>query len=88
MHGCQFACKNMKLFSCVTGSNFKSGRLREVCINGHTVVMDTHWRGNKTSGWMTLASSTRQLDNGEDRLEDKQDSCLDDISCTQYRNFI
>ena len=37
---------------------------------------------------MTLASSTRQLDNGEDRLEEKLDNWLDDISCTQYRNLI
>ena len=69
----------MKLFSCLTGSNFKSGGLRVVCINGHTVVMDTYYRGNKTTCWMTLASSTRQLDNGEDRLEDKLDSWLDDM---------
>ena len=50
--------------------------------------MDTYYRGNKTTGWMTLASSTRQLDNGEDRLEEKLDNWLDDISCTQYRNLI
>ena len=38
--------KNMKFFSCLTGSNYKSGRLREVYINGHTVVLDTHKRGS------------------------------------------
>ena len=37
---------------------------------------------------MTLASSTRQLDNGENRVEVKQDSWLDEITCTQYRNLI
>ena len=34
---------------------------------------------------MTSVSSTRQLDNGEDRVEGKQDSWLDEITCTQYR---
>ena len=38
--------KKMKFFSCLIGSNYESGRLREVCINGHKVlvVLDTHKR--------------------------------------------
>ena len=33
--------------------------------------------------------STKQLGNGEDRLEGKLDSWLDDdITCTQYKNLI
>ena len=39
--------KNMIFFSFLTASNYKSGRLREVCINGHTVVLDAHNRGSK-----------------------------------------
>ena len=49
--------KNMIFFSFLTASNYKSGRLREVCISGHTVVLDAHKGGIKATGWMTLVSS-------------------------------
>ena len=72
--------------SCLTGSNHKRGKLTELSMNGRT-VLDTreeqgNWtmertdqRENKTAGCMTShATCTRQLDNGENRLEGKLDS--------------
>ena len=36
--------------SCLTGSNHKRGRLRELYINGCTVLDTIEW--NKSTGWM------------------------------------
>ena len=82
---CSFKFK-MNSPSCLTGSNHKRGKLTELYMNGRT-VLDTreeqgNWimertdqRENKTAGCMTShATCTRQLDNGENRLEGKLDS--------------
>ena len=65
----------MNFLSCPTGSNYKRGRLRQGYINGCT-VLDTRWEQINWLDDITYTYSTRQLDNGEDRLEGKQDSWL------------
>ena len=48
----------------------------EVCVNKCRVVLDTRWEQINWLDDITYTYSTRQLDNGEDRLEGKQDSWL------------
>ena len=81
---CTFKCKtSLKMNSpcSLTGINHKRGRLRELYINGHT-VLDTRV---EQINWLDDAPCTRQLDNGEDRPEGKQNSWLYDITWNLYK---
>ena len=48
----------------------------EVCINECGVVLDTRWEQINWLDDITYTPSTKQVDNGEGRLEGKQDSWL------------
>ena len=56
-------------------------------VQGNWIMERTDQFGNKTAGSMTShATCTRQLDNGENRLEGKLDSLVND-ACTQHKNL-
>ena len=48
----------------------------EICINDCGVVLDTRWEQINWLDDITYTKLTRQVDNGEGRLEGKQDSWL------------
>ena len=56
-------------------------------VQGNWIMERTDQRENKTGGCMTShLTCTRQLDNGENRLEGKLDSWPND-TCTQHKNL-
>ena len=56
-------------------------------VQGNWIMERTDQRENKTAGCMTShATCTRQLDDGENRLEGKLDS-WPNVTCTQHKNL-
>ena len=65
-------CK-VNCFYCLPGGSYKIGRLREVCIKLWMNIVGQQRGSNQQAD----APRTRQLDNGEVKLEGKLDSWLD-----------
>ena len=60
----------------------------EVCFNYCAVVLDTRWEQINRLDDIKHAPSTRQLDNGEDRLEGRQEQLTEQWTGQSTRTLL